>query len=175
VGTIAEALKEPQNFKMDTSRRAEAPSSPTVFVSYSHADKQCLERLRVHLQPLQQENAIDYWDDGRIRAGELWSEQIREALNKARMAVLLISADFLASKFVVESELPALLAAAQKRGTTILPVILKPCRFQRDAQLSVFKSINDPDQPLLGLSDIEREAIYARVAERIENELRADR
>ena len=173
VKNIAMALQKPDNFKIDTSQSIGLAESPTVFVSYSHADQQCLDRLRVHLRPLQREKAIDYWDDRTIQAGELWRNQIEEALSKARIAILMISADFLASDFVVESELPTLLAAAQRKGTTILPVILKPCGFLRDERLSAFQSINDPGRPLLGLSDAEQEAIYARIAERIENELRA--
>jgi hypothetical protein len=52
------------------------------------------------------------------------------------------------------------------------PVILKPCRFLRDPRLSVFQSVNDPLRPLLGLSVVEQEEVYAKVADRIENELR---
>jgi nucleoside 2-deoxyribosyltransferase len=171
VGDIVAALDDPDKFTLKTSLRATPTTSPTVFVSYSRADLQCLERLQVHLRPLQRENGIAFWHDGTLKAGERWRDEIEAALARASIAVLLISADFLASKFVVESELPALLAAAEKLGTTILPVILKPCRFVRDAQLSVFQPINDPEQPLMGLSVIEQEKIYAQVAERIENEL----
>jgi hypothetical protein len=172
VAEIVEALREPDHFAQLPRTRRSAPSNPTVFVSYSRADIQCLERLRVHLRPLQREGAIEYWDDGAINAGEKWQEQIEAALARARIAVLLVSADFLASDFVIESELPILLAAAEERGTTILPVILKPCRFIRDARLSVFQSINDPRRPLLSLPVVEQEEIYARIADRIENELR---
>jgi TIR domain len=172
VAAIAEALREPDHFVQRPQTRPRTPSNPTVFVSYSRADIQCLERLRVHLRPLQREGAIEYWDDGAINAGEKWQEQIEAALARARIAVLLVSADFLASDFVIESELPVLLAAAEERGTTILPAILKPCRFIRDARLSVFQSINDPRRPLLSLPVVEQEEIYARIADRIENELR---
>ena len=173
VSEVATAISDPESFSLKTQLSA-APSqtNPTVFVSYSRSDKECLERLRVHLRPLQRESAIDYWDDGVIMAGERWQDEIETALARARMAVLLVSADFLASEFVVESELPVLLAAAAKRGTTILPVVVKPCRFLRDRQLSVFQCVNDPQRPLMGLSEVEQEEVYARIAERVENELR---
>lgn len=172
VSEIVKAVQDPEHFAQLLRTRRRAPSNPTVFVSYSRADGQCLDRLRVHLRPLQREGAIEYWDDGAIDAGERWQEQIKAALARARIAVLLVSADFLASDFVIESELPILLAAAEERGTIILPVILKPCRFIRDALLSVFQPINDPSQPLLSLPVVEQEEIYARIAYRIENELR---
>ena len=133
VEEIVGALNEPDRFTLKT-RISEVPmSSPTVFVSYSRADSDCLDRLRVHLRPLQRESAIEYWDDRSLIAGERWRDEIEAALARARMAILLISADFLASDFVAESELPVLLAAAEGHGTTILPVILKLCRFLRDS------------------------------------------
>lgn len=123
---LARALNQPERFTLATQLSAPPPPSPMVFVSYSRADAACLERLRVHLRPLQRESAIAYWDDGSIVAGERWRDRIEAALARARVAVLLVSADFLASDFVVQSELPVLLAAAEERGTSILPSSSSP-------------------------------------------------
>ncbi len=155
---------DPQTKKLDYK--------PTAFISYSHADKECLERLQVHLKPLKRKNLVDIWADTKIKAGEKWKEQIISALNKAVVAVLLISADFLASDFILDNELPPLLASAEKRGTVILPVILKPCGFKRDENLSCFQAINSPDTPLLKLNKIEQEEIYSKIAETIEIEIK---
>ncbi len=169
---IVRALATPDLFVLGQApSEAEAEHQPTVFVSYSRADKECLERLRIHLKPLQREGAIRYWDDGEIASGQKWKEEIETALSDATIAVLLVSADFLASDFVVENELPKLLQAAEHLGTTILPIILKPCGIERHQGLSPFEVVNDPKIPLLGLPLVEQEAIYAEVAERIANEL----
>ena len=146
-----------------------------VFVSYSHRDERWLKRLQVHLKPLVREGEIELWDDTRIAAGARWREEIERALDQAAIAILLISADFLASDFVVDNELPPLLQAAEQGGTTILPLILKHCRFLRDRNLSVFQSVNDPRHPLLSLTEGEQEELWARVSERIENELNSNR
>src|SRR5688500_7371659 len=107
---------------------ASSPSPrPTVFISYSHADKEWLERLKRHLKPLVREGRVDCWDDTHIRPGDDWKQEIRNALDAAQVAVLLISADFFASDFIDENELPSLLAAAQAKGVRILPVILSAC------------------------------------------------
>ena len=71
----------------------------SVFISYSHADRKWLERLQVHLRPLIRDSIADIWDDTRIKPGDSWQLEIRKALESASVAVLLISADFLASEF----------------------------------------------------------------------------
>ncbi len=170
---ITMAVRHPEDFAEIRERTEVEKNPPKAFVSYSHADKESLSRLQVHLKPLERAGLVDVWADTRIKAGQKWKEQIAEALNNAAIAILLISADFLASDFIVDDELPPLLAAAEERGTTILPVILKPCRFERDDSLSRFQAINAPSEPLLKLDEIDQEEIYHRVAERIEREIRS--
>jgi hypothetical protein len=64
-----------------------------------------------------------------------------------KVAILLVSADFLASKFIAENELPPLLAAAQMEGAVILPVILSACPYE-DTELAKFQAVNSLSKPL---------------------------
>src|SRR5262249_30300028 len=107
-------------------KRSEA-ASPKLFISYCHSDQHCLERLLVHLRPLQRAKSIICWSDKSIRTGDKWRTEIKKNIDDAAIAILLVSADFLASDFIVNNELPPLLVGAEARGTRILPVILKPC------------------------------------------------
>jgi hypothetical protein len=93
--------------------------------------------------------AVSTWR--KTRAGDDWKQGIEQALSSARVALLLISVDLLASEFVTKEELPRLLAAAAERGTRILSIILTPCLFHRTS-LSHYQAINDPARPLSGLS-----------------------
>jgi transcriptional regulator with XRE-family HTH domain len=145
-----------------------APAGQKVFVSYSHKDKEYVSRLLIHLRPLEKKGLIDAWVDTRIAAGEKWKEEIQKALKDARAAVLLISADFLASDFIIEDELPPLLKNADEKGTIILPVVLKPCRFTREKSLAMFQSINSPEEPVSGMDEHGRELVYDTIAQRIE-------
>src|SRR5687767_3085904 len=94
-----------------------------VFVSYSHADRRWVDRLRVHLVPLIREEELDLWEDSRILAGKRWRQEIANAIDRAAVAVLLVSADFLASDFVASEELPQLLHKAESEGLIVIPLI----------------------------------------------------
>jgi hypothetical protein len=138
-----------------------------VFISYSRRDHDALGRLQVHLKPLVRDGRIELWDDTRLRPGELWLDEIKNALSTAKVAVLLVSADFLASDFIATEELPPLLAAGRARGLVIMPVILSPCRYRETPSLAQFMSVNDPASPLSGMSRTEQEAVWVKLANAI--------
>jgi hypothetical protein len=170
---LREAHKTPAAFVLSETSIPSPQQNPTVFVSYSHADKECLKRLQVHLRPLERLDLVDVWADTRIKAGARWKEEIADALDRAAIALLLISADFLASDFIVDNELPPLLSAAAKKGTKILSLVLAPCRFDRDEHLSQFQSINPPSEPILNLEPVERDYWYNQASKEIELLVRA--
>src|SRR3954466_13740367 len=145
------------------------PSTGTkAFISYSHADKAWLHRLKQHLKPLVREGQLDCWDDTHIRPGDDWKQEIENALDTAQVAVLLISADFFASDFIDENELPPLLDAAKAKGVRILPVILSASRFARNPALARFQTVNPPDQPLNEMPPADQEKVLDRLAQTIE-------
>jgi hypothetical protein len=138
-----------------------------VFISYSHKDEKWLRRLEVHLRPLVRDSDIDIWDDKRIQPGSKWREEIRKAIESAKVAVLLVSADFLASDFIAADELPPLLNAAKENGVTILPVIVRPSRFRHITALSQYQAVNDPSKPLEGMSKHKQEEVFVKLSERV--------
>jgi len=142
-----------------------------VFISYSHSDSRWLDRLRVHLAPIEREGTLDLWDDTRIAAGQRWEEALRDALETAKVIVLLVSADFLASDFIIEGELPALLDRTSASGTTIIPLILSPSLFNH-TNLGMFQAINSPEHPVSNMSPREQENMFARVSQTILERLR---
>jgi hypothetical protein len=151
---------------------AASEAAARLFISYSHADKPCLDRLLVHLRPLERSKAIMCWSDQNIRTGRKWKDEIEKSLAQASIAILLVSADFLASDFIVNNELPPMLLRAESQGLRILPVVLKPCGFLRDPNLCSFQAANDPRTPLLALGHIEQEALYDKIAAEVMEEIR---
>jgi len=113
---------------------------PSVFISYSHKDEAWKDRLVRHLGVLQREGLLDTWDDRQIGAGANWYKAIQQAIERARVTILLISADFLTSKFILEQEVPRLLERRQAEGLHIVPVIVWPCPWRRVSWLSSLQS-----------------------------------
>lgn len=142
-----------------------------VFVSYSHKDRQYLDQLLEHLAYYQRSGLIETWSDERIAAGAQWREEISAAIASAGVAVLLISASFLASDFIAENELPPLLQAAQSENVTILPVLVRPCLYQDHPELAGFQLVNTPSTSLSHLTEPQQEDIWTKVVQAIKASL----
>jgi TIR domain len=166
---ITLVIKNPEKY---SSKSPKITKQSKAFISYSHTDKSYLDRLMIHLKPLVKLGMIDVWVDTKIKTGELWRNEIEKALKAANIAILLLSADFMASDFIIDNELPPLLLNAQVSGTKILPVILSPCRFERDISLNQFQAVNAPSKHLSGMSHDKREEIYDKLASDIEFSLK---
>lgn len=138
-----------------------------VFISYSHKDKEWLEKLKTVLKPSVQLGTITTWDDTKIRAGADWREEIDEALNSAKVAVLLVTPEFLASDFIGEAELPHLLQAAKQEGLTILWIAVRPSLYDR-TPIGKYQAANNPKNPLNKLSDWELDEELLKICEQIE-------
>jgi hypothetical protein len=132
-----------------------------VFVSYSHLDKDYLIDIQRHFKPFL--SKIDFWDDTKIQPGQKWKEEIRKAIKETKVAILLISTDFLGSEFIASDELPPLLKAAEEDGAVILSIILKPCLFEEFPELNQYQAMNPPSRTILKMNYEEKEELYVNV------------
>jgi hypothetical protein len=145
------------------------PARQTVFISYSHKDQKWIVLLKKFLGVLEQEGVLKLWDDSAIKAGERWEDSIREALDSARAAVLLVSQDFLVSDFVTKCELPRLLAAAERDGKRIFWIPVSPSTvFETHKEITSFQSpLADPRVSLRELRKADRERALVQVSRRV--------
>ncbi|WP_437723130.1 toll/interleukin-1 receptor domain-containing protein [Sorangium sp. So ce861] len=97
-----------------------------VFISYAPADKALYARLEVHLQLLVRQGAIDPWHQGRVGPGEEWTAATTAQLGAARVILLLVSADYLATD-PHWREMERALARHAAGEARVVPVILGPC------------------------------------------------
>ena len=83
--------------------------------------------------------------------------------------MLLISADFYASDFIADKELPKLLEAERERGLVILGVHINYSSFDSDQILSEYQTINRRSEPLESLANrAEQEKVFDKLRRRIE-------
>ncbi|WP_010177683.1 toll/interleukin-1 receptor domain-containing protein [Aquimarina agarilytica] len=142
-----------------------------VFISYSKKDSHFLDELRVHLSYLEREYKFEIWEDSKIRAGDDWRNEIYEAIEKTSIAVLLVSANFIASDFINSEELPALLEIAENKGAKIFSVILSHCMFSDIDAIAKLQSLNPPNQPVIEMDTAARDAFYMKVTQEIKKGL----
>jgi len=135
-------------------------------VSYSHKDKKLFEEFNTMLSPAKRDGIVDVWDDKRIEPGAKWKDQIECALSSAKVAVLLVSQNFLASDFVAKHELQPLLKAAQDEGLTVFWIYLSSCLYQR-TEIATYQAAHDLVKPLDRLDKPHRQAVLSEVCEKL--------
>ncbi len=143
-----------------------------VFISYCHKDAAWLTKLKLFLTPLEDRGLIKVWDDTEIRPGSEWLEDIRQSLNSARVAVFLITQNFLNSEFIREKELPPLLEKARSRGCQIFWIAVSTSTVD-DSEIARYQSANDPKQPLDTLPESEQAQVLKKIYERMKEAVQA--
>ena len=169
-GQIASKLKDSQ-----LAVRLEEIFTPTVrqtnriFVGYSHKDTEWKDRLCQMLSPFLRDGDIELqlWvDDGDIKTGDRWHGKIQSALKSAGVAVVLVSASFLESQYVMKYELPEIISAAADGKLQLFWVYVSYAACEA-TELESFQAAHDVSQPLYALVRPEQDAILLKVAREI--------
>lgn len=145
-----------------------APERRHVFISYTRGDRAWVDRLQRMMKPLLRaaDQQIALWDDSQIEPGAKWRGTIETALAEAKVALLLVSDAFLASEFVMNEEVPKLLAAAEAEGVRVLWVSLSPCLVEH-TPISDYQAVLPLDHYLEELPKPQQQRALKMIAERI--------
>ena len=101
-----------------------------LFYSYAHKDERFKDALETHLKILKRQGVITDWNDRKIAPGSDWKEEIDLNLEKAKIVLLLISSNFLASDYCYDTETIYALERHKKKKSVVIPIIIKPCLWQ---------------------------------------------
>jgi hypothetical protein len=137
-----------------------------VFFSYSQPDKQWLDKILIGLKPFLRQQPLILWDESKIQPGKEWRKEINHALSSAKVAVLLVSPDFLASDFIDKQILPPLLDAAVNEGLTLLWIAVRTCSYEL-TEIERYMAVNSPSIPLAALTGSELDDALISICQQI--------
>jgi hypothetical protein len=157
---VASGVGAPRQNPLSAAERDE------VFISYAHQDEKWRDRVVTMLAPAIRSKSVTIWYDGNIKPSQKWRDEIAQALARARVGVLLVTADFLASEFINREELPYLLRASQDQGVQLLWVLIGDCMYDQ-TKLKEIQAANHPLKPLAHFSRAKRETALRQVCDEI--------
>ena len=111
-------------------------AKPVIFISYSHKDEPeqprdgeiaWLSFVRTFLQPAVKHGVFDLWVDQHMAGGADWDPEIEAKLNACDIFILLVSANSMASEYIVENEI-AIIRERQAKNENVhfYPLLLTP-------------------------------------------------
>ena len=138
----------------------------TIFVSYSHKNEAWKDRLVTQLKVLPFKD-LEIWTDRRLGAGDEWYKEIDLAIERADLAILLISAEFLGSDFITKEEIPRLLKKKASNQVMLYPIIITPCVWEYVGWLSKIQVRPLDGRPLSDGSNFQIESDLASITKEI--------
>src|SRR6266567_1338168 len=103
----------------------QAGTAVEVFCSYAHEDEVWLRKLETHLSLLKRQGQLFLWYDRLISPGADWQQVINAHLETARVILLLVSADFLASDYCYGIEVKRALERHQTGEARVIPILVR--------------------------------------------------
>jgi hypothetical protein len=149
-------------YREEKATMSEPATRNQVFISYSHQDREWLTKLKKNLKLMK----LDVWDDTQIQPGAVWRKEIEKALAAAKVAVLLVSSDFLASDFITDNELPPLLDTAEAQGLTIIWIPISFSLYE-ETEIAKYQAVHNPSEPLDSLEPSEQNKALVKICQEI--------
>ena len=148
-----------------------------IFISYSHKDVVFKDKLVPHLKALQGPlESVTTWSDLEILPGDSFSFNVELAIASAKVVILLVSENLLASDYMMNSELERFLRSDKNAGFRLIPLILSPCPWLDIPWLAELQTANKDGIPLSQFpnQDLELNEIAMRVQRALQTDLGND-
>lgn len=101
-----------------------------IFVSFAAADRKEKDRLLAHLLPLRDQGLIEPWEDRPFQPIDRWDFEIQKQLDSADLVILLITPEYLRSRFRFQDAMQSALERHESGEAKVLPVRVRPCDFE---------------------------------------------
>jgi len=134
----------------------------SVFICYAHANERTVKQFIPSLKVLARRGYIAPWRDTDLVPGEDWDDTIKERLKEADIILLMVSTDFLASKYISEEERPLAMSLMEEGKAVVVPVLLLPCSW-RDEDFARLEKLPRKDDPISSINP--RDAAWFMVEE----------
>lgn len=146
-----------------------------IFYSYSRKDLIMRHKLEAHLSALMVSGQISTWHDLQLEAGVEWEPVVLNKLDTADIILILVSANFLASKYCYGNETKRAIARHDAGEARVIPIILRPCDWNHpDVPFSKLNVLPTHARPITKWADPEEGlAIVAQRIREIVDQLRA--
>jgi hypothetical protein len=142
------------------------PGRPiAICCCYASNDEPWYRELKTHLGLLLRQSRITLWHQGDIPPGDDRAMAIHDALAKAQVILLLVSANFFDCDECYKSQLPQAMARHRSRTAQIIPILLKPLADWQSAAFGPLQVLPMNKQPISAWSD--RDAAWQEVVEGI--------
>ncbi len=139
-------------------------SPARIFVSYSHEDSRWLgeDSLIPWLARSLRREKIEIWFDREgLPPGVEFRQRIEHEIDRAQVAILLVSQQFLNSPFIEDVELPRIKARVERSEMLAVPILVEPCGWEENEFLSARQMLPGKPTPLINY--VEREAAWVNV------------
>jgi len=156
--------------------QADNDTSPLkIFISYSHKDEPFKDELVTMLAGLQNRGVVDTWQDRRIEPGDEWNKSIQNAMDECDLALLLVSPDYIASRFIQEEEQPKLLQRRKELQTHVIPIIVRPCKWKSEPVIKELQVLPKDGKAIIKFSKASgaRDEVWEAIANAIEERAKA--
>ncbi|MES9946592.1 MAG: toll/interleukin-1 receptor domain-containing protein [Candidatus Thiodiazotropha sp.] len=150
-----------------TSSPAATPTSVSrdrVFISYSHANPVWFRHLEIHLVGLW--DRLEVWSDKDIPVGTDWFPRIQSALDRAKIAIMLVTPEFVASDFIRTHEVPKILEAANRGDLTLFWILVSDSHYELIG-LDAKQASHDISKPLDSLNKSKRNQALKAITRKV--------
>lgn len=139
-----------------------------VLFSYSHIDEDLRDKLDAHLAILRQLDIIETWHDRKILPGDDWDKEIIGELEAADLILLLISSDFINSKFCYVTEMKRAVERHEAGTARVIPIAIRPCVWA-DAPFAKLQGLPKDKKPVTSWPNLDE--AFVNIVEGIQRAL----